>query len=103
MAKSGIARGLNAGHVVTPKARPFSQARRKGYLSKRVKVVREIVREVAGLAPYERRLVELLKLGKDKRALKLAKKKLGTHLRGKAKREEMAGVIRAQRATQKGE
>ena len=108
--------------------------------SKRVKFVRDIVREVAGLAPYERRITELLKVGKDKRALKVAKKKvdaldfvllcalnndlhctmaarsakvnssscwpllsvivlllplqLGTHLRGKRKREELSGIIR---------
>lgn len=41
-----------------------------------MKFVRDIVREVAGLAPYEKRIVELLKLGKDKRALKVAKKKV---------------------------
>lgn len=45
-------------------------------LSKRVKFVRDIIREVAGLAPYEKRLIELLKVGKDKRALKVAKKKV---------------------------
>jgi hypothetical protein len=38
--------------------------------------VRDIVREVAGLAPYEKRIVELLKVGRDKRALKVAKKKV---------------------------
>lgn len=45
-------------------------------LSKRVKLVRDIVREVAGQAPYEKRLMELLKVGKDKRALKVAKRKV---------------------------
>ena len=45
-------------------------------LGKRTKIVREVVREVAGLAPYERRVSELLKVGKDKRALKLCKKKV---------------------------
>lgn len=44
-----------------------------------MKFVRDIVREVAGLAPYEKRVIELLKLGKDKRALKVAKKKVRPH------------------------
>lgn len=41
-----------------------------------MKAVRELIREVAGLAPYEKRVIELLKVGKDKRALKVAKKKV---------------------------
>lgn len=45
-------------------------------LGKRVKMIRELVREVAGPAPYEKRIMELLKVGKDKRALKVAKKKV---------------------------
>jgi hypothetical protein len=44
--------------------------------SKRVKLVRDIVKEVAGQAPYEKRLMELLKVGRDKRALKVAKRKV---------------------------
>lgn len=44
--------------------------------SKRVRFVRDIVKEVAGLAPYERRATELLKVGRDKRALKLCKRKV---------------------------
>lgn len=46
------------------------------FLSKKVKFVRDLVREVAGLAPYEKRIIELLKVGKDKRALKVAKRKV---------------------------
>ena len=34
------------------------------------------------MAPYEKRIGELLKTGRDKRALKFAKRKLGTHGRG---------------------
>ncbi len=46
-------------------------------LGKRVKFIRDVIREVAGMAPYEKRIVELLKIGKDKRALKVAKRKVG--------------------------
>jgi large subunit ribosomal protein L36e len=68
-------------------------SRTKGHLSKRTSFVRELVKEVAGLAPYERRIIELLRNSKDKRARKLAKKKLGTFGRAKAKVEDMNRVI----------
>lgn len=61
---------------------------------KRTKFVRSIIQEVAGQAPYEKRVMELLKVGKDKRALKVCKRKLGTHLRAKRKREEMSNLLR---------
>lgn len=59
--------------------------------------MRGLIREVAGFAPYEKRITELLKVGKDKRALKVAKRKLGTHKRAKRKREDMANVLRKMR------
>uniref|UniRef100_A0A453JM78 60S ribosomal protein L36 n=1 Tax=Aegilops tauschii subsp. strangulata TaxID=200361 RepID=A0A453JM78_AEGTS len=65
--------------------------------TKRVHFVRNLIREVAGFAPYEKRITELLKVGKDKRALKVAKRKLGTHKRAKKKREEMSSVLRKMR------
>ncbi|XP_037441352.1 60S ribosomal protein L36-2-like [Triticum dicoccoides] len=66
--------------------------------TKRVQFVRNLIREVAGFAPYEKRITELLKVGKDKRALKVAKRKLGTHKRAKKKREEMSSVLRKMRS-----
>lgn len=59
--------------------------------------MKNLIREVAGFAPYERRITELLKVGKDKRALKVAKRKLGTHKRAKKKREEMSNALRKMR------
>lgn len=61
---------------MTPLQPPTRISRTKGRLSKRTAFVREIVKEVAGLAPYERRVIELLRNSKDKRARKLAKKRV---------------------------
>ena len=95
---SGLFVGLNRGHVTTKKELAPRPSDRKGKTSKRVHLVRNLIREVAGFAPYEKRITELLKVGKDKRALKVAKRKLGTHKRAKKKREEMAGVLRKMRS-----
>ncbi|CAL5405091.1 unnamed protein product [Camellia sinensis] len=91
---TGLFVGLNKGHVVTKKELAPRPSDRKGKTSKRVHFVRNLIREVAGFAPYEKRITELLKVGKDKRALKVAKRKLGTHKRAKKKREEMSNVLR---------
>ena len=45
-------------------------------------MIRELIRDVVGSAPYEKRLMELLKVGRDKRALKLAKRKVSKRERG---------------------
>ncbi|KAK9207370.1 hypothetical protein WN943_017655 [Citrus x changshan-huyou] len=94
---TGLFVGLNKGHVVTKKELPPRPSDRKGKTSKRVHFVKNLIREVAGFAPYERRITELLKVGKDKRALKVAKRKLGTHKRAKKKREEMSNALRKMR------
>ncbi|RMJ28054.1 60S ribosomal protein L36 [Aspergillus sp. HF37] len=92
--RSGIAAGLNKGHKTTPLNTPKNRiSRTKGRSTRRTSFVRDIVREVAGLAPYERRIIELLRNTQDKRARKLAKKRLGTFTRGKRKVEDMQGVI----------
>lgn len=96
-AKAGIAVGLNKGRVVTKTTKKERPANRKGRASQKIKFVRSIVQEVAGQAPYEKRVMELLKNGLDKRALKLCKRKLGTHIRGKRKREELSNLLREMR------
>uniref|UniRef100_A0A6N2NL62 60S ribosomal protein L36 n=6 Tax=Salix TaxID=40685 RepID=A0A6N2NL62_SALVM len=100
---TGLFVGLNKGHVVTKKDLAPRPSDRKGKSSKRVLFVRSLIREVAGFAPYEKRITELLKVGKDKRALKVAKRKLGTHKRAKKKREEMSSVLRKMRSAGGGE
>ncbi|KAH0607097.1 uncharacterized protein LAJ45_11000 [Morchella importuna] len=94
VAKSGLAYGINKGYsgVTLRESKPRA-SRRKGVLSKRTAFVREVVKEVAGLAPYEKRVIELLRNSKDKRARKLAKKRLGTFGRAKRKVDELQRVI----------
>ncbi|KAG5519651.1 hypothetical protein PMAC_001806 [Pneumocystis sp. 'macacae'] len=89
----GLAVGLNRGHKTTPYITTTRISRRKGYLSKRVSFIREIIHEVAGFAPYERRLIELLRNSKDKRARRFAKKRLGTLGRAKNKIEKLTHFI----------
>merc|ERR1712099_50599 len=92
--------GLDKGHKVTKLPKRVKPSQRKGAKSKRVKIIREVIREVAGFSPYERRVMELLKVNKDKRALKFCKKRLGTHRRAKRKREEMQIALQMMRKAQ---
>jgi len=96
--KDGIAVGLRKGFPVTARQLPRKRVWKKGKASDHLRLVRQVVREVAGYAPYEKRIAELLRNELEKRALRFAKKRLGSQKRGKAKREEMATVVRAQKA-----
>jgi len=92
-------------------------------LTKHNKFIRDVVREVMGHAPFEKRAMELLKVSKDKRALKFLKRrvciflllfniysfftkfvivifKLGTHIRAKRKREELSNILLQMRKAQ---
>jgi len=102
-AATGLAAGLNKGFIVTRRELKQKPSYRRGRKGERVGLVREVVREVVGFAPYERRMIELIKIGSAstfKRSLKLAKKRLGTHRRGKKKRDEMSEAVAAMRRKQ---
>lgn len=96
---TGLFVGLSKGHVMNKKELPSRSADCKGKTSKGVHFERNVIREVAGFAPYEKRIDALLKVGKDKRALKLAKRKLCTYERAKMKHGEMSNVLCRMRAT----
>jgi len=101
MARTGLAKGANGGHITEQIPRAPKPSNRKGALGKRVSLCREIAREVAGLAPYERRILDMIKTGgsaADKRIYKFAKRRLGSHKRAVAKREDIKAVNAAQRA-----
>ncbi|KAI1719987.1 ribosomal protein l36e domain-containing protein [Ditylenchus destructor] len=92
-AVEGLAIGLDKGHKVTKNVRKQRQSRHKGRCSKKSRVVRELVREVTGYAPYERRVMELLRISKDKKALKFLKRRIGQHGRAKRKRDEIQQIL----------
>jgi len=97
MVRSGIRIGLNKGYQTTAIPKKVKPSHLKGRLSKKTQFVRSVVREVVGFAPYERRVLELLRNSKDKKARKLTKKRLGTLLRSKRKLEELSGIIQESR------
>ncbi|GMH91382.1 hypothetical protein TL16_g12042, partial [Triparma laevis f. inornata] len=103
MAVTGLAKGKNAGHKIAKIAKAARPSQRKGRLGKRVALCREIAREVVGLSPYERRILDMIKTGgasAEKRIYKFAKRRLGSHKRAIAKREDIKEVNNQQRAKQ---
>merc|ERR1711997_203538 len=89
--------GLDKGHKTTPIERKKKPSNNKGKQTNHNKFVRDLVREVVGFSPYEKRSMELLRISKDKRCLKFLKKRIGSHIRAKRKREEMSTVLQSMR------
>jgi large subunit ribosomal protein L36e len=90
--KSGLAAGLVKGHVVVKYSSKVRTRSRSAKKSDRTIAARQIAREVMGLAPYEKRILDVLKAGTgnvEKKMYKMGKKRLGTHRRAIKKRDEI--------------
>merc|ERR1711915_282176 len=101
--RSDIFVGPNHGHLVTRPSKMAWKTRpalRRGYKSKRCAFVREVIHEVAGHSPLEKRMLEMIRTGvasKEKRAGKLARAKLGTHRRAQHMKQSLADYVIASR------
>jgi large subunit ribosomal protein L36e len=58
------------------------------------KSTQQIIHDICSIAPYEKKIIELIKLGNDKKALKLGKKRLGNISRSKKKKEYLNTYMR---------
>eukprot|EP00796_Vickermania_ingenoplastis_P005262 gene5262-3770_t len=85
--RTGIIAGFNKGHTTTRRARQPSTNDRYAAPHKRLRAVKTIIGEL-------KRVQELLRVGKEKRALKYCKKRLGNFTAAKKKRSKMEEALR---------
>ena len=79
MSSTGLARGLAKGYPTEKREKTVRPSNKKGTISKRTKMVRDLVSEVCGLSPYEKRLMDMLKTGgtsSEKRMYKYSKRRV---------------------------
>lgn len=99
--RSGFAVGRNKGRIVKLPAQQSWKTKpvtRKGKLARRSAAVRAVVREVAGFSPLEKRMMELIRSDnsvKLKKAVKIARKRIGTHRRACFTRQRLEDAIAA--------
>jgi hypothetical protein len=66
-------------------------------LSKQLNI-KGFVNELLGLLPYEKKIYENLVLGKDKKALRIASKRLGNIKRSRKKRDSLNFFLRKKKS-----
>ena len=96
--------------MTKPKAHPNAFKKnlsmRKGRLHPRVQAIRDVMVEVTGLSPFQRKMMEMLKTGdsvKEKKAVRIARKRTGSHQRAQKIRDKLALLIQAQDAAQRAQ
>lgn len=78
----------NPAHVPSWRLCDYAVLRAMQRLGTRVKMVRDVVREVAGLMPYEKRILDMIKTGgasAEKRIYKFAKRRVSGTVRPSAR------------------
>ena len=92
-----MAMGLNNGQKMTKNMSKLRHKHLFGCLTKHTKFMRDMIWEVCSFTPYERSPMELLKVSKDKQALKFIKKRVGTYICAKRKRKGLSNVLATMR------
>ena len=92
----GLCIGLNKGFVVKRVEKVRSKPANMKRSSKRMTLVRNIVKKIAGLNPYEKKALEMFKTGVSRveaRGFRLIKRRLGSMRRAKRKSEELYSCL----------
>ena len=87
-----------------PDAFKKDKSHRKGRCNARVAAIRDVMVEVTGLSPFQRKMMEMLKTGdsvKEKKAVRLARHRIGSHKRAQFVRDKIAKIIQDQAAAQR--
>ncbi|KAH0506254.1 60S ribosomal protein L36 [Microtus ochrogaster] len=93
-----MAVGLNKGHKVTKNVSQPRHSRRRGRLTKHTKFVRDMIREVCGFAPYERRTAPWSCSRCPRTITRSSSSRSGwARTYAKRKREELSHVLAAMR------
>merc|ERR1712118_368036 len=99
----GLCLGLNRGFVTTKITRKRPSQRRGG-MNSRIENITKTVKAVAGFAPYEKRTIEMYKVGNtklDKRANRFLRKRLGSIKRSKKKSEDLQLFVKKSKEKKK--
>jgi len=100
-AASGLIGGINSGFKTTPLAKPLSRHVSNSKEHKRLRAVKAIIADLVGFTPLDKRVVELLRVGKEKRAVKFCKKRLGSITAAKKRKSKVEDALRAATAHKK--
>merc|ERR1711977_599878 len=96
----GLCLGLNKGFVVSKNVRKVKPSQRRKGMNSRIENITKVIKSVAGFAPYEKRAIEMYKVGNtklDKRANRFLRKRLGSIKRSKNKSEDLQLFVKKQK------